>query len=75
MSEGTTQATDYTIEVVKGRNIPITEYRPGFNWTCNVCGWRGVDCFGERFAIREATEHVEKMHPEIAAPTMAPVAR
>lgn len=60
------------ITVAKGRMIPVTEYRQGFNWSCSRCGWRGVDCFGERSALAEAKTHMNNVHPDIERPTLAP---
>ena len=61
--------SDKTLIIKKGRMIPTTEYRQGFNWRCNECGWVGIDLFSAGLAIKEAEAHVREAHPDLQ-PTM-----
>lgn len=35
---------------------------PAWAWSCEKCGWLGLECSSENFARQEASRHVAERH-------------
>lgn len=69
MSAPEVNRPDVVVGMQKQR-IPVTQYREGFFWRCQVCGWLGTRLFSLNLAVQEAGRHVAEAHPEVTHPLM-----